>query len=260
MDPSDFDVTVSGEGGSGISRRDAIKKGAVVGGAVVWATPVIQAIGVSPAGAQVASPVPGCACTGTESFDVRATLSGIVTGTVGPIQNFPDENGCLATLELRGPGQLLTVPPFLTAEVDCVGGTTAGGTCSSEVSLANLAVDLRNLAPLLDVRLNLSAVTASASCTCAGGCTAEACLVQTQGQPLLIVAGQTLMVGSTEICNDEQTINVPFNLAGITGTITLLSTSENPCQATVVHINVSIPNLQTVDLVIARATAVCTPT
>lgn len=255
MDPSDSDVTVSGEGGSGISRRDAIKKGAVVGGAVVWATPVIQAIGVSPAGAQVASPVPGCACTGTASFDARATLTGLISGTIGPIQNFPDENGCLATVELRGPG--LLAQPFLTAETVCVGGTTAGGTCSATVSLENLAVDLSELDPLLDVQLDLSAVSASASCTCAGGCTAEACLAQT-GDTILVVAGQTLMVGSTEICNDEQTFNI--NVAGITGTITLLSTSENPCQATVAHINVSIPNIQTVDLVIARATAVCTPT
>jgi hypothetical protein len=35
----------------GISRRSALKKGAVVAGAAVWAVPVVQSIGLSPAGA-----------------------------------------------------------------------------------------------------------------------------------------------------------------------------------------------------------------
>ena len=41
----------------GISRRQALKKGAVVGGTVLWATPVIQSIGMSRAFGQQPSPV-----------------------------------------------------------------------------------------------------------------------------------------------------------------------------------------------------------
>jgi hypothetical protein len=37
-----------------ITRRDALKKGAVVGG-LVWTVPVVQAIGVTPANAAVPS-------------------------------------------------------------------------------------------------------------------------------------------------------------------------------------------------------------
>lgn len=41
-----------------ITRRDALKKGAVAGGGALWAVPVVQAIGITPASAQVASPRP----------------------------------------------------------------------------------------------------------------------------------------------------------------------------------------------------------
>ena len=43
----------------GISRRDLLKRGAVLGGAVVWVTPVVQTLGMGRAFAQTASPVPG---------------------------------------------------------------------------------------------------------------------------------------------------------------------------------------------------------
>ncbi len=41
---------------SGLSRRDFLKRGAALGGAVVWATPVVQMIGMHPALAQETSP------------------------------------------------------------------------------------------------------------------------------------------------------------------------------------------------------------
>jgi hypothetical protein len=43
---------------SEITRRDLLKRGAVLGGAVMWATPVVQVVGMRPALAQEASP--GC--------------------------------------------------------------------------------------------------------------------------------------------------------------------------------------------------------
>jgi hypothetical protein len=41
----------------GLTRREALKKGAVLGGALVWTTPLVQAIGMRPAQAQEVSPV-----------------------------------------------------------------------------------------------------------------------------------------------------------------------------------------------------------
>lgn len=47
-----------GEGASqGITRRDLLRRGAVLGGAVVWTTPMVQTLGMGRAFAQTASPV-----------------------------------------------------------------------------------------------------------------------------------------------------------------------------------------------------------
>lgn len=40
----------------GLTRREALKKGALLGGALVWTTPAVQAIGIMPAHAQEVSP------------------------------------------------------------------------------------------------------------------------------------------------------------------------------------------------------------
>jgi hypothetical protein len=51
---------------SGITRREALKRGAIFGGALVWATPVVQMVGMRPAFAQVPSPT--CASTICSEF------------------------------------------------------------------------------------------------------------------------------------------------------------------------------------------------
>jgi hypothetical protein len=40
----------------GITRRQALKRGAIFGGALAWATPVVQIVGMRPASAQAVSP------------------------------------------------------------------------------------------------------------------------------------------------------------------------------------------------------------
>jgi hypothetical protein len=57
----------------GITRRDALKRGLKLAGAVAWATPVVQAVGMSPAFAQTASPVP---CENQVSLRARAVRAG----------------------------------------------------------------------------------------------------------------------------------------------------------------------------------------
>lgn len=47
------------ETSQGITRRDLLRRGAVLGGAVVWTTPVVQTLGMGRAFAQTASPVDG---------------------------------------------------------------------------------------------------------------------------------------------------------------------------------------------------------
>ena len=40
---------------AGLTRRQALKRGAIFGGALVWATPIVQVVGMKPAFAQVPS-------------------------------------------------------------------------------------------------------------------------------------------------------------------------------------------------------------
>lgn len=57
----------------GITRRDLLKKGAVLGGAVVWVTPIVQSVGMGRAFAQVTSP-----CTPPISYiAMNVTCGGI---------------------------------------------------------------------------------------------------------------------------------------------------------------------------------------
>lgn len=66
----------------GVSRRDALKTGAVFGGAVLWVSPVVQSIGISRAWAQQPSPVDvNCWMTGGGQVKAgTATLGGGDTG------------------------------------------------------------------------------------------------------------------------------------------------------------------------------------
>ncbi len=45
-----------------MDRRDALKRGAALGGAVAWAIPTVQAVGMTSAFAQFTSPIAGCGC------------------------------------------------------------------------------------------------------------------------------------------------------------------------------------------------------
>lgn len=249
--------TTDDDSRSGVTRRDAIKKGAIVGGTVLWVAPLVQSVGMGSASAQTVSPGGGpCSCAGTSSFDVQATLSGLVNASVGPLQNFPDESGCLASLSVTTTGALNA---FITATADCVGGTTTGGTCSSFVELVGLDVDLRAINTALDIQLDASVVRAEATCNCAGGCTARSCITQVDGQAIVTIGGVVVLVGTgVEICGRQV---IAINLPGVTGTIVLNDTSTNPCQATVATIDATVSLLgvsQRVQIVIGRATAVCT--
>lgn len=243
---------------SGVTRREAIKKGAIVGGTVMWATPLVQTVTMGSASAQVPSPPGGeCVCTGTNSFDVTATLSGLINTTVGPVQDFPEDDDCLANLSVTATG---TVNAFLTSDTDCVGGTTAGGTCSSFVQLEGLHTDLSAINAALDVQLDASVVRAEATCDCAGGCQASSCITQTQGDAIVTIGGTAVLVGTgVELCERQE---IAIDLDGVSGTIVLNDTSTDPCQATVATINATVTDLlgvtQTVNIVIAQATAVCT--
>lgn len=65
---------------TGVTRRDLLKRGAALGGAIVWMTPVVQTVGMAPAFAQDCSPlccleiVSVIATQGSDQHDVTATI------------------------------------------------------------------------------------------------------------------------------------------------------------------------------------------
>lgn len=88
------DIIMSEEiGNDGVTRREALKKGARLGGALVWAIPVVQTVGMSSAMAQTVSE--GNCClevnivsidvgdfdTGVGNNDIRVTFNGTNCGT-----------------------------------------------------------------------------------------------------------------------------------------------------------------------------------
>lgn len=79
--------------GTEMTRRQAIKRGAVAGGTVLWVTPVVQNLLISPAGAQSPSPTVTCpgrmngggqfhdsnGLTASHGFELRCGEPGVVT-------------------------------------------------------------------------------------------------------------------------------------------------------------------------------------
>jgi hypothetical protein len=137
MASNDFDGTVTSDGDSGVSRRDAIKKGAVVGGAVLWATPVIQAIGISPASATHVSPnVPHCPCLTCTANAVGLSVAGI---TVGGTADGTGGPACQCVVKTAAQVQAATVlVGNADAEVICARADDA--TCTASAYVAGLEI------------------------------------------------------------------------------------------------------------------------
>ena len=76
------------ETNSGITRRDVLKRGAIAGGAVLWAVPVVQVIGMSASHAEAAS---GGGGGGTTPPPGGGTVTPTNTGSTPPTQVLPTE-------------------------------------------------------------------------------------------------------------------------------------------------------------------------
>ena len=55
----------------GLTRREALKRGAVIAGGLAWATPLVQAVGMSPAFAATTSPVRRNCCESADGSTVK---------------------------------------------------------------------------------------------------------------------------------------------------------------------------------------------
>lgn len=123
------------ETSQGITRRDLLRRGAVLGGAVVWTTPVVQTLGMGRAFAQTASPTGGkdisyigisVSCPGENSWWIKwedgnwEDMPGAAPGCV-PKDQLPagvsgDDKGFIIKNGPTGACKELTVPD---AYADC---------------------------------------------------------------------------------------------------------------------------------------------
>lgn len=253
MSGDDLEQVQQSDGvGSGFSRREALKRGAIIGGAVVWATPIVQGVGLTKMSAAVASHggTHPC-CLGASGYDVLATFTGPVSGTVGPVRGgAAPYSDCFANLSLTAPGQ---ADPFVTAAQSCV--TASSDPCRAEVDLTDVAVDLTKVHSVLNVQLSLSVIDAHAECACGGGCNRDSCI----GTATLTVAGTPTTLAVCPDDNQSITIHIPDVL---TGTLTLNEKPDGSCEVNAIHlvvqtIDTQIVPSQTVDLVIGHAEADC---
>lgn len=120
--------------GSGISRREALRRGAIVGGAVVWASPVVQTIGMQKAYAQTTPAVTDI------SFIALLLNCGGTTYRVKWESDFtggPDECGNSFAIgdcnpaDFVGTADVSTCPSGVTAAVNPNGSVTVTlGSCT----------------------------------------------------------------------------------------------------------------------------------
>lgn len=121
--------------GAELSRRDALKRGAVVGGAMVWAVPALQTLAVSVADAasgSVPPPGPGpAACTPSHGLLLFRTSAGVLVGVKvdedGSLDRIPTQNKDADFLR-AAPRSYATWATASSAGVTVSGGELAGGT------------------------------------------------------------------------------------------------------------------------------------
>lgn len=139
----------------GITRRDLLRRGAVLGGAVMWTTPVVQTLGMGRAFAQTASPVEtrisfiamNVNCGGTVFFVKWETDTGQFESS--PADNNP--NCMLGGAGTSADGDVLGLSVSIKsngcAEVDFGASCTfvsgvvfGGGTCTTFTDPSNICL------------------------------------------------------------------------------------------------------------------------
>jgi hypothetical protein len=104
---------------SGMTRRDLMRRGAVVGGTLLWVAPAIQSIG-SKAYAQTGTPL--CAACLSATFDPPGPRPPITEHVI-----FTPTPGCCECIEREGGGLGAVVECALAEE--CTGVTIDEGPC-----------------------------------------------------------------------------------------------------------------------------------
>ena len=128
----------------GLTRRELLKRGALIGGALAWATPAVQLIGMQPALASHVSEI--CFCVKDESIPIGSGDLVPLGGSQGEcIDSSPDDVNCTDppplldsefTVTNNGDGSYTIKYPencdLVAVSVKC-GGGSPGMDCDSDI-------------------------------------------------------------------------------------------------------------------------------
>lgn len=141
----------------GISRRTVLRRGAVVGGSLVWAAPAVQSITRTALADHNGTPHPQCPCD-------AAAARGVFVNAAGNLVDATVLVGSAPPNEQIGNAQVFVPPgatnPAVKAELITVTADGTDGVCEAFAEILNADVDLRNINALLDVQLTASILQA----------------------------------------------------------------------------------------------------
>jgi hypothetical protein len=188
------------DGDLGISRRQLIKRGAIVGGTVLWAAPVVQSI-TTPAFAQLYGGT-GCQCSST-ACALRVT--GLVT------LNACGGNPCVLNAGVNVGGGSITAGT-LCATTEATAG--ANNACDASASVATLTITNVSVGGLVvNAMASVLERTVSAPCGCGAAAVGGRILTLTinghnaltvEGRAALALLGITVVVNGVS-CNNGTT-------------------------------------------------------
>lgn len=144
----------------GISRRSVLRRGAVVGGTLVWAAPAVQSI--SRTALAAGTPVdPADDCCTADAFGMRVEL--LLLG-LGP-ETFIGRPDC--TIVSEATVGTLAGEVFVTADGVCsTVDSPAGGPCTGSASVATLDIQYKDVLGISQLRVQAETLTADATATC----------------------------------------------------------------------------------------------
>ena len=237
------------DGDLGVSRRQLIKRGAVVGGTVLWAAPVVQSLTTPALGQTALYPPPCTNCATAAAFGLRAL--GLTFGQA-------NGTGCQCLANVNA-----TVGTIGGASAQLACGKADAAACTASSYLAGLVV---NLGPTSNGTTAFLEVSALSSCVANG---TGASRIVGAGAKLVIksllgVVGQAALTGFAG-CNSGINIGAALGQLGVT----LLNPveirfNEQECSGGVLTVNALRVTVAALSVVVAQAQAggpncTCTP-
>ena len=180
------------DGDLGISRRQLIRRGAVVGGTVLWAAPVVQSL-TTPALGQSFYPGQGCDCTAT-ACALRITGALNVEECGSP--------GCVASIGVSG-----VTATALCATTEATAGADAVCNASASVATLNIPEINAGLVTIPAIAATVLRSSIAHPCDCSSGTAQSSVFSLSIGSTVVAVQAG----GTVQVTVNGLTFSVTFN-------------------------------------------------